>query len=134
MVNDQSKNNGSGVDYSELVQFISDKFDESDKNLDRKLEEKLESKLEEKLESKLEEKLDKKLEEKLDKKLEEKLEAKLKGKADKADIDRVLARIALLGDKIDDIRSDQSKTQRQVDKHEKWHHQTAEKIGIVLGK
>jgi len=39
--------------------------------------------------------------------------------ATKADIDRVLTRIAMINTKIDDYRAEQIATQRQVDKHEK---------------
>jgi hypothetical protein len=53
-------------------------------------------------------------------------------KVDKSDIDRVLARVALLGDKIDDYRAEQNGLSRQVERHEKWHHQTAAKIGLKL--
>lgn len=57
-------------------------------------------------------------------------------KADRADldssVDRVLTRIAMLGDKIGDMRADQIGMQRQLDKHGKWHFQTADKIGIKL--
>ncbi|MFA7211658.1 MAG: hypothetical protein WC110_09465 [Bacteroidales bacterium] len=39
--------------------------------------------------------------------------------ATKADIDRVLTRIAMINTKIDDYRAEQIATQRQVDNHEK---------------
>jgi len=42
---------------------------------------------------------------------------KLELKADKADIDRVLTRISMIGGKVDDYRADQETTQRQVDRH-----------------
>ena len=53
-------------------------------------------------------------------------------KADKSDIDAVLNRVNLLGNKIDDYRADQISLERQVEKHEKWHFKTAAKIGIKL--
>jgi hypothetical protein len=49
--------------------------------------------------------------------IEGKLEEKLKDKADKADIDRVLTRINSIGNNVADYRADQTKTQRQVDRH-----------------
>ena len=52
--------------------------------------------------------------------------------ANKGDIDRVLTRINLQGNKLDDYRAEQIGMQRQLDKHEKWHSQTATKIGIKL--
>lgn len=58
--------------------------------------------------------------------------ADLTTKADKVDIDRVLARFAMLNNKIDDYRADQIGMQRQLGKHEKWHFQTAAKIGLNL--
>lgn len=53
-------------------------------------------------------------------------------KTDKTDIDRVLTRIAMLGTKIDDYRAEQFAMQRQLDKHEKWHFETAGKVGLEL--
>ncbi len=66
----------------------------------------------------------------------DKMHETLATKADKADLDssveRVLNKITMLGDKIDDYRADQIGMQRQLNKHEKWHFQTADKIGIKL--
>ena len=53
-------------------------------------------------------------------------------KADKSDIDMILSRLAQTNDKIDDMRADQIGLKRQVDKHEKWHLQTAAKVGLEL--
>jgi len=50
----------------------------------------------------------------------------------KADINRVGDRVGRLGDKIDDDRAAQTTIKRQVEKHERWHYQTAEKVGIKL--
>ncbi|MFZ3074338.1 MAG: hypothetical protein WA093_04415 [Minisyncoccales bacterium] len=49
----------------------------------------------------------------------DRIEKILEAKADRADIDRVLTRIAMINTKIDDYRAEQIATQRQVDKHEK---------------
>jgi predicted lipoprotein len=75
------------------------------------------------------EKIYEKLDQKADKSDMEKI---LATKADKSDIDRVLTRIALLGNKIDDYRAEEIGLKRQVEKHEKWHLQTATKIGLKL--
>ena len=53
-------------------------------------------------------------------------------KADKSDTDRLMNRMGEILDKTGDDRAEQLKTQRQVDRHEKWHHQIATKIGIKL--
>jgi hypothetical protein len=75
------------------------------------------------------------------KKINEKLETKanksdidliIKTKADKSDTDRLMNRMGQILDKAGDDRTQQFKTQRQVDCHEKWHHQIAEKIGLKL--
>ena len=76
--------------------------------------------------------------EKIDEKFEkidirfEKIEQLLDTKADKADIDRILTRVALLGNKVDDYRAEQIGMQKQLDRHEKWHNQAAAKIGLKL--
>jgi uncharacterized protein YjgD (DUF1641 family) len=73
------------------------------------------------------------LSEKLDQKPDRtEIDFKFARKADKSDIERVLARVSMIGGKVDDYNAEQAVTQRQVDKHEKWHHQTAQKIGIKL--
>lgn len=73
------------------------------------------------------------LSEKLDQKPDRtEIDFKLAIKADKSDIERVLARVSMIGGKVDGYNAEQAVTQRQVDKHEKWHHQTAQKIGVDL--
>jgi len=68
----------------------------------------------------------------------DKMNAKIDTKADKADtatkedINLVLNRIAMTNTKTDDYRAEQINMQRQVDKHEKWHFQVAEKAGVKL--
>jgi uncharacterized coiled-coil DUF342 family protein len=47
-------------------------------------------------------------------------------------IDGVNDRITRLSDKLDDYHAEQTGLKRQVDKHEKWHFQTAAKVGIDL--
>jgi predicted lipoprotein len=71
--------------------------------------------------------------EKLDQKADKAdMEKMLATKADKSDIDAVLTRVAQLGSKIDDYRAEEIGLKRQVKKHEKWHFQTAAKVGIKL--
>jgi hypothetical protein len=60
------------------------------------------------------------------------IDERLDQKADKSDIDLVLTRVNLISNKLDDYRAEQIGMQHQLDKHEKWHSQTAEKIGIKL--
>jgi chromosome segregation ATPase len=68
----------------------------------------------------------------------DKMNAKIDTKADKADtatkedINLVLNRIAMTNTKTDDYRAEQINMQRQVDKHERWHFQVAEKTGVKL--
>ena len=61
---------------------------------------------------------------------------KLDRKADKDEvktmIDGVNDRITRISDKLDDYHAEQIGLQRQVNKHEKWHFQTAAKVGIDL--
>lgn len=60
------------------------------------------------------------------------IEQKLSRKADKSDVERILTRVSMVGANVDDYRSDQFDMRRKVERHEKWHHQTADKIGIEL--
>ena len=68
----------------------------------------------------------------------DKMNAKIDTKADKADtatkedINLALNRMAMINAKTDDYRAEQINMQRQVDKHEKWHFQVAEKAGVKL--
>lgn len=57
---------------------------------------------------------------------------KLDQKADRSDIDAVLTRVTQLSNKVDDYHAEQIGLKRQVEKHEKWHNQTAAKIGLKL--
>jgi hypothetical protein len=45
------------------------------------------------------------------------LRKELESKASKSDVDAVLTRVVILGDKIDDYRADQSATKWQVEIH-----------------
>jgi len=116
MANQQPKNNKAAVDYGELVDFLGEKFDKIDKNFD-KIDEKFD---------KIDERFDK-----IDEKFE-KIDSQLATKADKTDIDRVLTRIGGIGDKVNDYRAEQLTIKTQVDRHERWHRQAAQKIGIKL--
>lgn len=90
MAGSNNQNNNS-VDYRELVEFFGEQFDKMHQEFD-------------KIHQTLAVKADK---------------ADLDKKADKSDIDRVLTRVAMTNNKIDDYRAEQIATQRQVDKHEK---------------
>jgi hypothetical protein len=50
----------------------------------------------------------------------------------KTEVDKVMGRIVQLNDKINDYRTEEIGLKRQVEKHEKWHFQTAAKVGIKL--
>lgn len=60
------------------------------------------------------------------------INVKIDTKVDKTDVDRLMNRMGEILDQTGDDRAQQFKTQRQVDHHEKWHHQIAEKIGLKL--
>ena len=61
-----------------------------------------------------------------------KIDEVLKTKSDKSDVDRLMNRMGQILDQIGDDRAQQIKTQRQVDRHEKWFYRIAEKIGLKL--
>lgn len=103
MANDRQQENKKS-EYGELFQFLVNKFDKID---DKFVE----------ISDKLDTKADK---------------SDLDQKADKSDIERVLTRIGMLGNKIDDYRAEQLETRPKVERHEKWHFQIAEKVGVKL--
>ena len=102
---EKSDKNGKG-EYKELIDFLSVKFDKIDQHFEQ---------------------VDDHFGQ-----IETQLEKIEKGKADKSDIDKVLTRIAIVGNKTDDNRAEQIGMQKQIDKHEKWHFRTAAKIGLDL--
>ena len=110
MQNNQNNDN-TVSDYKELVDFLAGQFDKVNERF---------------------EKIERILETKADKSDIDKICQTLETKADKADIDHVLTRVNLLGSKLDDYRAEQIGMRRQLDKHEKWHSQTAAKVGIKL--
>jgi hypothetical protein len=95
-------------EYGELIQFLGKKFD----GLDKKFAQ---------VNARLDQKVDK-----ID------LEELLKSKADKSDIDRVMNVLDELMGKFDDQRTEQVMMRHDLDRHERWHKQTAEKIGLKL--
>lgn len=107
-----SNQNKNLIDLRELVNLINDRFD----NVDQTYQELVEF-----------------LAEQFDK-----INAKIDTKADKADtatkedIRLVLNRMAMINTKADDYRTEQISMQKQLDKHEKWHFQVAEKVGVKL--
>ena len=92
------------VEYKELVDFLVVKFDEVNGKFDE---------------------VNRKLDQKADKSEVE---------AVKSEVKMVLDRVVRISDKLDDYRAEQIGLKRQVNKHEKWHFQTAEKVGIDLLK
>jgi len=123
MAEKNNQNNNAVSDYQDLADLMVGQFEKVFEKFE-KIDEKFE-KIDEKFE-----KIDEKFE-KIDIRFE-KIEQLLDTKADKADIDRILTRVALLGNKVDDYRAEQIGMQKQLDKHEKWHNQTATKIGFKL--
>jgi len=101
-------NNG---EYKELVDFLVVKFDEVNGKFDE-------------VNGKFDE-VNRKLDQKADKSEVE---------AVKSEVKMVLDRVVRISDKLDDYRAEQIGLKRQVNKHEKWHFQTAEKVGIDLLK
>jgi predicted nucleic acid-binding Zn-ribbon protein len=100
--NATNNTNGTSVDYKELVDFLSVKFEKIDQRFDE-------------------------------------IDNKLNGKADNSKVDAVnskvdavLDRVIRMSDKLDDCRAEQIGMKHQLDKHEKWHFQTAAKVGIDL--
>ena len=99
--------NNQNADYGELVEFIAEKFD----HLEGEIKE-VKNGLSEVRGGLAEVKIT------------------LDTKADKADVDRILTRVTMLGDKIGDYRAEQLATQKQADAHEKWIAKASEKISV----
>jgi len=116
-------------EYGELIQFLGKKFDGIDKKFDGidkrfTLIDKRFTLIDKRfvqVNAKLDQKVDK-----ID------LEELLKSKADKSDIDKVMNVLDELMGKFDDQRTEQIMIRHDLDRHERWHKQTAEKIGLKL--
>ena len=106
---DKEAKNTEGIDYSELVDFLSEKFDHEKQEILSGVKEALETKA--------------------DKSDIENVRKELK-----SDITSVLTRINRIGNNVDDHRSEQLETRRKVDIHDKWIAKAAPKIGIKIEK
>lgn len=99
-------NKAANGEYKELMDFLSGKFDQINIRFDQ-----------------------------IDNRFEE-VNRKLDQKADRAEVqtmfNQVNDRITRLTDKIDGYHVGQAGMQKQLDKHEKWHFKTAQKVGLDL--
>ena len=100
-----------GVDYSELIDFLADKFDKNKEEIINEIRVEMRTEIKE----------------------------ALKTKADKADIENlkssinaILTRITVIGNNVDDYRSGQISIERKVKEHDKWITKAAPKIGIKV--
>lgn len=59
----------------------------------------------------------------------DKLDAEL---AKKADADEMYRRFDAVIAQLDDIKIEQAAQRVQLDRHERWHHETAEHVGLKL--
>lgn len=62
----------------------------------------------------------------------DKIDAALELKADKADVDVLYNRLDDVMAELDDIKTDQVAQRVQLDRHERWHQETADHVGLVL--
>ena len=132
-----SNQNNNQIDSRELVKIFNDRFDKMEQNY-QEMKKDSDAQF-----AKIDDRFDKvdqtycELVEFLSGQFD-KMNAKIDTKADKADtatkedINLALNRMAMINAKTDDYRAEQINMQRQVDKHEKWHFQVAEKAGVKL--
>jgi ElaB/YqjD/DUF883 family membrane-anchored ribosome-binding protein len=109
-----AKKNDQGVDYSELIDFLSKKFNDSREEI-KEIISVLRSEIKEALKTKA------------DKSDIENVRRELK-----SDINAVLTRINQTGNHVDDHRAEQLETRRKVDTHDKWITKAAPKIGVKI--
>lgn len=62
----------------------------------------------------------------------DKVDAALELKADKTDLDGVYSRLDRVVAELDDIKTEQAAQRIQLDRHERWHHQTADQLGLTF--
>lgn len=60
------------------------------------------------------------------------IDAALELKADKAGVDGLYNRFDGVMAQLDDIKIGQAAHRVQLDRHERWHHETAEHVGLRL--
>ncbi len=110
-------------EYTELVEFLGEKFDNIDKKFD-KVEENFHN-------------IDKKFD-KVDENfynIETKLttlEEKLDGKTDKSDVESLKTSLDAYAKKADTYFEEMVSLSHKVDRHEKWFHIVADKLGVKL--
>lgn len=63
----------------------------------------------------------------------DKIDAALELKADKADVDGLYDRFDDVMAELDDIKTEQAAHRVQLDRHERWHHEVADHVGLTLG-
>jgi sulfite reductase alpha subunit-like flavoprotein len=61
------------------------------------------------------------------------LESKLDAKASQADMERVLGALDTILKNQETEQQERLATNRQLDRHEGWHHEVADKVGVKLG-
>ncbi|HUT96419.1 MAG TPA: hypothetical protein VMW82_02540 [Candidatus Paceibacterota bacterium] len=96
-------------DYTELIEYLGDKFEKVDNRFD-----------------KIDERIDK-IDEKINK-----IGTTLENKADKKDVQDLVNAIDRLTKSIETYREEQIALSFKVDKMEKWIQQIADKVGIKL--
>jgi hypothetical protein len=62
----------------------------------------------------------------------DKIDAALDLKADKSDIDRIYGRLDDVVAELDDIKTEQAAQRKQLDRHERWHDEVADHVGLTL--
>jgi hypothetical protein len=62
----------------------------------------------------------------------DKIDAALELKADKADVDGLYNRFDDVMAELEDITTEQAAQRVQLDRHERWHHEVADHVGLTL--
>jgi hypothetical protein len=62
----------------------------------------------------------------------DKLEAEMATKADKADVERLYGLLDSNAKRLETIETEHVMLTHQVDHHEHWHHQVADKVNVKL--
>jgi hypothetical protein len=62
----------------------------------------------------------------------DKIDAALELKADKADFDGLYNRFDDVMAELDDVKTEQAAQGAQLNRHERWHHEVADHVGLTL--